>query len=104
MRRFVRLAIVLGIVTSAAAFPYGTRATPADRLSTRVAIAGIRVYQATLAPVMAATGVRCRFVPSCSHYAETAIGRNGVIRGGWQAAKRIARCGPWTPMGTVDSP
>jgi putative component of membrane protein insertase Oxa1/YidC/SpoIIIJ protein YidD len=27
-----------------------------------------------------------------------------VIRGGWMAARRIARCNPWTPAGTVDQP
>ena len=30
--------------------------------------------------------------------------RDGVARGGWKALKRIARCNPWTPPGTVDEP
>ena len=69
-----------------------------------IAIAGIHAYQHTLSPVAAAVGLRCRFVPSCSRYAEAVIARDGVVRGGWKAVRRIARCGPWTEMGTSDPP
>jgi putative membrane protein insertion efficiency factor len=70
----------------------------------RVALAGIHGYQRALAPIADRTGIRCRFTPSCSHYAELVIRRDGAVRGGWRALKRIARCGPWTPFGTVDEP
>jgi putative membrane protein insertion efficiency factor len=70
----------------------------------RVTLAGIRGYQHFLAPIAAGAGIRCRFSPSCSVYAETVITRDGVVRGGWLALQRIARCGPWTPMGTTDMP
>jgi putative membrane protein insertion efficiency factor len=69
-----------------------------------IALAGIHVYQRSLSPLAAHAGIRCRFTPTCSRYAETAIERDGVVRGGWRAMKRIARCGPWTPMGTRDDP
>ena len=36
----------------------------------------------------------CRFVPSCSEYAETAIARFGAARGGAMAMRRILRCNP----------
>jgi len=49
-------------------------------------------------------GFRCRFNPTCSHYAEAVIARDGLIAGGWKAARRLARCTPWTPLGTVDEP
>jgi hypothetical protein len=77
---------------------------PADQLSARLLLAGIDLYQATLSPRLGATGVRCRFEPSCSRYAEGAIREDGALVGSARAAWRIARCGPWTPAGTVDPP
>lgn len=41
----------------------------------------------------------CRFQPSCSAYAITAIHRYGALRGGWLATKRILRCNPWGGCG-----
>jgi uncharacterized protein len=69
-----------------------------------LAIAAIHGYQRSLAPIAARAGARCRFTPTCSRYAEAVIARDGVVRGGWRALKRVARCGPWTAMGTRDEP
>lgn len=69
-----------------------------------LAIESIHVYQRTLSPIADRIGARCRFTPTCSHYAEAAIARDGVVRGGWKAMTRIARCNPFTPAGTVDPP
>jgi putative membrane protein insertion efficiency factor len=69
-----------------------------------IAIGTIHAYQRTLAPVAAFIGVRCRFEPTCSRYAEAAIAHEGLIRGGWKSILRMARCGPWTPAGTRDNP
>ena len=75
---------------------------PPDRqVTTRAAVSAIRWYQATLSRRL---GVQCRFAPTCSEYALAVIRRHGAVRGGWLTAKRLARCGPWTPMGTVDLP
>ena len=52
----------------------------------------IRAYQLVLSPLL---GPRCRFYPSCSHYAIEAIDTHGAIRGSWLTAKRISRCHPW---------
>jgi uncharacterized protein len=41
----------------------------------------------------------CRYQPSCSAYAITALRRYGAAKGGWLAAKRIARCHPWGGYG-----
>ena len=46
----------------------------------------------------------CRFYPSCSSYAVTAVERHGVLRGGWLAARRLARCHPWNPGGVDHVP
>jgi len=52
----------------------------------------VRVYQWCLRPLLPAA---CRFHPSCSDYAEQALARHGALRGGWLAARRVCRCGPW---------
>jgi putative membrane protein insertion efficiency factor len=69
-----------------------------------MAIAGLHAYRRTLSPVAAHLGVRCRFSPTCSRYAEIVIARDGLARGGIKTIRRIARCGPWTTPGTVDNP
>ena len=69
-----------------------------------IAIGSIHFYQRALAPAAARVGLRCRFTPTCSRYAEAVILRDGVVRGGLKAIARVARCGPWTPAGTIDEP
>jgi putative membrane protein insertion efficiency factor len=56
----------------------------------------IRGYQLVLSPML---GPRCRFYPSCSHYALEAIESHGALRGSWLSAKRICRCHPFNPGG-----
>jgi hypothetical protein len=41
----------------------------------------------------------CRYQPSCSAYAITALRRYGALRGSWLAAKRLSRCHPWGGSG-----
>ncbi len=53
----------------------------------------IRLYRRTLSPLLAP---RCRYHPSCSTYAMTAIERYGILRGGWLAGWRLLRCNPWS--------
>lgn len=66
--------------------------TPAAR-----ALDGIvRLYQATLSPVL---GGQCRFLPSCSDYARLAFAEWGALRGTWLAVRRIGRCHPFHPCG-----
>jgi putative membrane protein insertion efficiency factor len=69
-----------------------------------LALAGIHAYQRLISPLAARAGLRCRFTPTCSRYAEVVIVRDGIVRGGWKAIQRVARCGPWTRMGTRDDP
>jgi len=52
----------------------------------------IRLYQLTLAYFFVGA---CRFEPSCSAYAAEAVARHGALGGGWLAARRLCRCGPW---------
>jgi uncharacterized protein len=77
---------------------------PASQWSAAAAVSAIHLYQRTASPLLSRAAGRCRFTPTCSRYAELVIQRQGLLRGGWRAARRIARCGPWTPLGTVDPP
>jgi len=61
------------------------------RPGAHVAILGLRMYQIVLAPWL---GPACRFEPSCSHYAISAIDRHGVAYGCYLALRRVARCNP----------
>lgn len=44
---------------------------------------------------------RCRFAPSCSTYAVTALRSHGPLRGSWLAVRRLSRCHPWN-LGGID--
>lgn len=70
----------------------------------RAAVASLQFYQRALAPAAARVGLTCRLTPSCSHYGIAVIARDGVVLGGWRTLRRIARCGPWVPVGTRDDP
>ncbi len=66
----------------------------------------IKLYQRTLSldhgPLQHLTKQpRCKFHPTCSMYAYTAIERFGVFRGGRLFIRRLLRCHPWT-MGGLD--
>jgi putative membrane protein insertion efficiency factor len=68
---------------------------------THPTVAVIRLYQKYLSPLF---GRRCRYHPTCSSYAITAIERFGWLRGGRLAAWRLLRCNPFTPGGVDDVP
>ncbi len=56
----------------------------------------IRGYQLAISAML---GPRCRFYPSCSCYAHTAIERFGVLRGIWLGTTRLLRCHPFAKGG-----
>lgn len=56
----------------------------------------IRFYRRMISPH---TRPSCRFIPTCSEYAETAVRRFGAVRGGGMAVKRIMRCNPLSKGG-----
>lgn len=66
------------------------------RLPRTVLITGVRGYQRFISPALPPA---CRFTPSCSAYAVTALERYGAVRGTWMALRRLARCHPWNPGG-----
>ncbi|MDE2090199.1 MAG: membrane protein insertion efficiency factor YidD [Gammaproteobacteria bacterium] len=61
----------------------------------------ISAYRYLISPLL---GPHCRFYPSCSSYAMTAIERFGAARGSWLALRRLSRCHPWHPGGVDPVP
>jgi putative membrane protein insertion efficiency factor len=61
-----------------------------------MAIAMLRIYRRLLSPLLPSA---CRFIPTCSEYAEQAIQRYGLWRGGWLAVRRLASCHPFHKSG-----
>lgn len=59
------------------------------------------VYQRLISPMTPPT---CRYYPSCSTYAVTAIRRFGPVRGTWLALRRLGRCHPWAAGGVDHVP
>ena len=62
----------------------------------RILRALVRAYQITVSPLL---GPRCRFFPTCSHYALEALEMHGAIRGSWLTLKRVGRCHPFCEGG-----
>lgn len=56
----------------------------------------ILFYQRWISPLLPP---RCRFYPSCSEYALTAIELHGGLKGSALATKRICRCHPLSAGG-----
>jgi len=71
-------------------------AAPLRRGAGAVLIGLVRLYRWAVSPWL---GPRCRFDPTCSEYAITALERFGPARGGWLALRRILRCHPWGATG-----
>ncbi|MEQ8389212.1 MAG: membrane protein insertion efficiency factor YidD [Alphaproteobacteria bacterium] len=61
-----------------------------------IAQALVLFYRGGISPFLP---VSCRYVPSCSAYANEAIGTHGVWRGIWLTLRRLARCHPWGGAG-----
>ena len=63
-----------------------------------IIIALIRFYKKFISPL---SPPRCKYYPTCSSYALTAVQRFGAIRGSALAVWRILRCNPWS-LGGID--
>lgn len=60
---------------------------------------GVSPLAKLLVPAPPMGGRCCRFHPTCSAYAYTAIARFGAWRGLTLAGHRLARCHPWAAGG-----
>lgn len=61
------------------------------RIPGTIGIGLIKAYRYTLSPLI---GGQCRYLPTCSAYAEEAIRKYGLWAGGWMFVARFQRCGP----------
>jgi putative membrane protein insertion efficiency factor len=68
----------------------------ARRLPRRFARGIVTGYRYTLSPLV---GFHCRHLPTCSEFADEALGRFGLWAGGWMTLARILRCHPWGTSG-----
>jgi putative membrane protein insertion efficiency factor len=66
------------------------------RVSRSLAVVPLRFYQRAISPALPA---RCRYYPSCSSYAISAIRQYGILKGLVLAAWRVLRCNPWSHGG-----
>jgi putative membrane protein insertion efficiency factor len=63
------------------------------RMARSVVIAPIAVYRRVLSPALPR---RCKYEPTCSHYAVDAIKEYGILRGLVLGVWRLLRCNPWS--------
>ena len=61
-----------------------------------ILISAIKFYQKWISPLKPPT---CRFIPTCSEYAITAINKYGAVKGGHLAIKRLLKCHPFNEFG-----
>jgi putative membrane protein insertion efficiency factor len=76
--------------------PVGSDASTASAGSTpgicaRILLSCVRFYRTWISPALPPS---CRYTPSCSQYAATAIARFGALRGTYLAVRRLATCHP----------
>ncbi|BFI24533.1 uncharacterized protein MPTK2_1g12470 [Marchantia polymorpha subsp. ruderalis] len=62
-----------------------------DNVGVQVALAVLRFYKRELSPYIPAS---CRYVPTCSEYAQQAYRKYGFAKGSVLTAWRLARCNP----------
>jgi putative membrane protein insertion efficiency factor len=72
-----------------------------ERLPRQAGRAMIWLYRHTLSPLV---GYNCRHLPTCSVYADEAIGRFGLWAGGWMTLARLLRCQPFGTSGIDNVP
>jgi hypothetical protein len=65
----------------------------ARRIVRAVAVAPIVAYQKLISPAIPR---RCKYEPTCSHYAVEALREYGILRGLVLAGWRLLRCNPWS--------
>jgi putative membrane protein insertion efficiency factor len=91
------LAVLLALAT------FDSYRDPPRQWTASTYVSAVHLYQEHLSPHLHAV-VRCRYIPTCSHYSVIVVQRFGIRRGLVLSAERIWRCRSSVPMGTYDPP
>ena len=68
----------------------------------RICLIFVAIYRAVISPVLHAMmgpNAGCRFIPTCSQYAEEALKTLPLRRAVWLIFRRVTRCHPWGGYG-----
>lgn len=76
-------------------------AAPSSGVPARALLRVVGFYRSWISPALPPS---CRYSPTCSQYAITAITRFGALRGSYLAMRRIATCHPFHRGGTDPVP
>jgi putative membrane protein insertion efficiency factor len=68
-------------------------ARPVRGVLRNIAAAPVLFYSRFISPAFPR---RCKYEPSCSHYAVDAIREYGILKGAVLAGWRLLRCNPWS--------
>jgi uncharacterized protein len=63
-----------------------------NQIPQQIIIGIVKAFQWLISPIL---GNHCRFYPTCSQYAITALKKYGMIRGCFLMIKRLLCCHPW---------
>jgi putative membrane protein insertion efficiency factor len=66
-----------------------------------IMLAAVRFYRSWVSPALPGS---CRFVPTCSGYAQQALERHGAWKGALLTSKRLLKCHPFHPGGVDPVP
>jgi putative membrane protein insertion efficiency factor len=67
-----------------------------ERAAQSLLLAPVVAYQRVISPALPR---RCKYEPTCSHYAVRAVREYGILRGLVLATWRVLRCNPWSDGG-----
>ncbi len=62
-----------------------------------ILLAIVKIYQLFISPILLQLfGAHCRYEKTCSEYAREAIEKNGAVKGGYIAFRRLLSCHPFS--------
>jgi hypothetical protein len=73
-------------------------------IPSKVAITAIKAYKHTLSPLIAKSGVECRFYPTCADYSRQCFEKYGFRQGIIKTYQRLRKCNPYNTDSCIDLP